>query len=85
MGLISIARVTINRLSYIIYLELMALAVIGVFLINLRFTAQFVSYVYIFAILAVATIEIAVGLAIFIKRYNKSGTVGVKWVSSVKY
>lgn len=84
---LGIAGIIINRKNIIILLmsiELMLLAVNTNFIAFSHFLANNVGQVFVFFILTVAAAEAAVGLAIIVVLFRKSGTIEVEQLDTLK-
>ena len=84
---LGIAGVIINRKNIIVLLmsiELMLLAVNTNFIAFSSFLGNVVGQVFVFFILTVAAAEAAIGLAIMIVLFRRSGTIEVEKLDTLK-
>lgn len=84
---LGIAGIIINRKNIIVLLmsiELMLLAVNTNFIAFSYFLGNYVGQVFVFFILTVAAAEAAIGLAILVVLFRRSGTIEVEKLDKLK-
>ena len=84
---LSVIGIFLNRKNLIVLLmaiELMLLAVNTNFVAFSRFYTQITGQVFVFFILTVAAAEAAIGLAIMVVLYRRSGTIAVDRLNELK-
>jgi NADH-quinone oxidoreductase subunit K len=84
---LGIAGIIVNRkniISLLMSIELMLLAVNTNFIAFSHFLGNMVGQVFVFFILTVAAAEAAIGLAIMVALYNKTHTIEVEKLDTLK-